>query len=41
VTIYDFFAQYDQINHDIEPFLALSPDMLNDRVAALAEAPFT
>lgn len=33
--------QYDQINHDIEPFLALSPAMFNERVDALATSPFT
>lgn len=32
---------YDQINHDIEPFLALSPEMFNERVSALTTAPFT
>ena len=29
------------INHDVEPFLALSPTMFNDRVNDLAAAPFT
>lgn len=32
---------YDQINHDIEPFYALSPEVFNARVKALESAEFT
>lgn len=32
---------YDQINHDIEPFFALSPRMFQDRVKALATTDHT
>lgn len=34
-------TQYDQINHDIEPYFALSPAMFQERVKELATTDHT